>query len=207
MNYRRIYDQIIERAKYENREKRDGVYYEAHHVIPKCLGGKGRVTQYKTHPNVVLLTAKEHYICHRLLCEIHPNNDSILYAYWYMCNVKAPNQKRTYTISMKEYERIRTQYSEMISKRYTGRIPWNVGLTKETDERIKKYGSSKRWNTGLKKGDSETLDRIHTLKMKRVKDLRTNIEYNSISDAARNLNTNGRHLVYKFLKDGTFQYI
>ena len=26
------------------------------------------------------------------------------------------------------------------SKRMIGRIPWNKGLTKETDERIKKYG-------------------------------------------------------------------
>lgn len=207
MNYQKIHDRIIENAKAENREKKEGVYYEAHHIIPKCLGGKGSVTQYKTHSNIVLLTAKEHYICHKLLCEIYPDNDNIFYAYWYMCNVEAPNQNRTYKISMKEYERARIQYSQTISKRYKGRIPWNVGLTKETDERVKKYGEAKKWNSGLKKGDNETLDRIHALKMKRVKDLRTNIEYESVSEAARNLNTNGHHLVYKFLKDGTFQYI
>jgi hypothetical protein len=206
MNYQKIHDQIIERAKLENREKNNGIYYEAHHIIPLCLGGTGRVTQYKTHPNVVLLTAKEHYICHKLLCEIYPNNDNIFHAYWYMCNVKAPNQNRSYTISMKEYERIRTQYSQIISKRYKGRIPWNAGLTKETDKRVKKYGEAKKWNDGLKKGDNATLDRIHSLKMKKVKDLRTNIEYESISDGARNLNIS-RNSIHKFLKCGTFKYI
>jgi hypothetical protein len=207
MNYQKIYDQIIERARLENREKNNGIYYEAHHIIPLCLGGTGRVTQHKTHINVVLLTAKEHYISHKILCEIHPNNDNIFYAYWYMCNVKAPNQSRNYTISMKEYERIRIQYSQIISKRYKGRIPWNAGLTKETDERVKKYGNAKKWNTGLKKGDNKILDRIHSVNMKKVKDLRSNIEYESISDATRNLNMTSRYSIYKFLKEGIFQYI
>lgn len=206
MNYQKIYDQIIEKAKIENRHKEIGVYYEAHHIIPKCLGGTGLVTQYKTHSNIVLLTAKEHYICHKLLCEIYPNNDNIFYAYWYMCNVKAPNQKRIYTISVREYERIRTQYSEIISKRYRGRIPWNLGLTKENDERVKKYSKVKRWNDGLKKGSNETLDRIHALKMKKVKDLKTNIEYNSVTEAASILNIT-RNSIYKFLKNGIFEYI
>jgi len=206
MNYQKIHDQIIQKAKSENREKKNGVYYEAHHIIPKCLGGKGLVTQYKTHSNIILLTAKEHYICHKLLCEIYPDNDNIFYAYWYMCNVKAPNQKRIYTLSMNEYERARIQYSEIISKRYKNRIPWNAGLTKDTDERVKKNNIGKKWNTGLKKGDNETLDRIHALKMKKVKDLRNNTEYNSITESANILNVS-RNLIYKFLKCGIFEYI
>lgn len=62
MNYQRIYDQIIERAKCENRDKGGEIYYEAHHILPKCLGGEGHETQWKFHPNIVLLTAKEHFI-------------------------------------------------------------------------------------------------------------------------------------------------
>jgi hypothetical protein len=206
VDYRKIYNAICENAKNENRTKRSGIYYEAHHIIPRCLGGKGNCTAYKTHPNVVLLTAKEHYICHRLLCEIYPNNDNIFYAYWYMCNVKAPNQKRYYTISMREYERVRIQYSNMISKRYKGRVVWNVGLTKDTDERVKKYGQTKRWNSGLKKGENEVLDRIHLGNMRKVKDLRTNIEYASITEAI-NILKKSRGLIYKLLKNGIFEYI
>jgi hypothetical protein len=86
------------------------------------------------------------------------------------------------------------------------RIPWNKGLTKDIDNRVKKYSEVKRWNTGLKKGDSEILDRIHLLKMKKIKDLKTNIEYISMTEACNKLNLS-RHRIYKFLKEGTFKYI
>jgi len=56
MNYQKIYDQIIERAK--NR-KLEG-YKEKHHIIPKCLGGPDNKE------NLVELTAREHFLCHLL---------------------------------------------------------------------------------------------------------------------------------------------
>ena len=42
MNYHRIHDQIIERAKSENRQKGGDVYYEQHHIIPRCMGGNNK---------------------------------------------------------------------------------------------------------------------------------------------------------------------
>ena len=36
-------------------------YTESHHIIPKSLGGSNNPD------NLINLTAKEHYICHRLL--------------------------------------------------------------------------------------------------------------------------------------------
>ena len=36
MNYQKIYDSLIERAR--QRELKN-VYFEKHHVIPKCMGG------------------------------------------------------------------------------------------------------------------------------------------------------------------------
>ena len=77
MNYQRIYDQIIEQAKSEKREKGKGVYYEAHHIVPKCMGGLGKTTQWSFHPNIILLKAKEHFICHRILCLLYPDNDKL----------------------------------------------------------------------------------------------------------------------------------
>jgi hypothetical protein len=41
MDYNKLYNKIIERAKSENRKKKQGIQYEAHHIIPKCLGGTG----------------------------------------------------------------------------------------------------------------------------------------------------------------------
>ena len=43
------------------RRKGDGNYYESHHIIPKWMGGSNKKE------NLVLLTAREHYICHYLL--------------------------------------------------------------------------------------------------------------------------------------------
>ena len=80
MNHQKIYDNIIKKAKLEKRKKLkkhniNFKYYENHHILPKCLGG----LDYKE--NLVLLTFKEHYICHKLLMYIYPKNLSIIYAF------------------------------------------------------------------------------------------------------------------------------
>lgn len=66
MNYEKIYNQLISRGK--NRNHVDG-YSETHHIVPKSLGG------HKTNPeNLVLLTAREHFIAHFLLAKIYGGN-------------------------------------------------------------------------------------------------------------------------------------
>ena len=88
MNYQRIYDAIIEKARLENRKKRNGTYYESHHIIPKCLGGSDE--EY----NRVLLTAKEHYVCHKLLIKIYPDNYHIELAFVMMAlNISTTHQR------------------------------------------------------------------------------------------------------------------
>lgn len=58
MNYKQIYDSIIRIAQQSIRSKQDQeIYYEGHHVVPKCLNGSNNKD------NIVLLTAKEHFIC------------------------------------------------------------------------------------------------------------------------------------------------
>lgn len=42
-------------------------YIERHHIIPRSLGGND------TSNNIVKLTAREHFVCHRLLAKIFPN--------------------------------------------------------------------------------------------------------------------------------------
>ena len=39
MNYASVYERLIDRAKSECRVRSIGTYYEAHHIIPKCMGG------------------------------------------------------------------------------------------------------------------------------------------------------------------------
>ena len=94
MDYQKIYNQIIERARSENRKKYKGEYYESHHIVPKCLGGDGTVKQWRSHPNIILLTARDHFLCHWLLHNLHPNNKELTMSFWSMCVLKNDKQKR-----------------------------------------------------------------------------------------------------------------
>ena len=39
MNHQKIYDNLIKKVKSEYRVKYKGIYYENHHIIPRCLSG------------------------------------------------------------------------------------------------------------------------------------------------------------------------
>ena len=65
MNYLNVYNNLINKVKSEGRIKSGGLYYECHHIIPKCLGGNN------LKDNLVLLTAREHFIAHKLLAKIN----------------------------------------------------------------------------------------------------------------------------------------
>jgi hypothetical protein len=55
--YTKTYYQIINRAKYRTKPTE---YTEKHHIIPKCSGGV----------ETVVLTFKEHWVCHHLLLKM-----------------------------------------------------------------------------------------------------------------------------------------
>jgi hypothetical protein len=120
MNYERIYNAIISKSRSENRKRDKGIYYEGHHIIPKCLGGEG-ISSYRNHPNIILLTAKEHYICHRLLCEIYPNNNKLRIALWAMINGLG-NSKKRYIPSGRIYAIIKEESIEKMSKEKLGKV-------------------------------------------------------------------------------------
>lgn len=119
MNYKKIYNSIIKKAKNSSRYKTDKfkldyVYYEAHHIIPKCLGGQGLCSEWKYHENIVLLTPKEHFICHLLLTKIYPNNNLLIFALWMMCNTtKTKTGQSRYVPSSKLYEDIKIKKSKL----------------------------------------------------------------------------------------------
>ena len=101
MDYHKIYNQIITKAK--NRYI-DG-YIEYHHVVPKCLGGED------SKENLVALTAREHFICHQLLCEIYPNESKLKHALFLMSNGKQKKKDKQYKISSRTYQRLKLEYS------------------------------------------------------------------------------------------------
>lgn len=102
MNYSLIYQKIISNANTEYRLRHKGIYYENHHIIPRCMGGGDEKD------NLVLLTAKEHFIVHKLLTYIYPNNRKIVHAFSLMVYMN----KRKYKISSREYSYVRKLYNE-----------------------------------------------------------------------------------------------
>ena len=99
MNHRKIYESIIENAKSKNRKKLkknhpNYIYYENHHILPVCLSGNNEKN------NLVLLTAREHFICHKLLTYIYKGNRKIACAFHKM---SFGNHNDKYKISSKDY--------------------------------------------------------------------------------------------------------
>lgn len=77
MNYTAIYERLIAKAK----DRVIAEYTEAHHILPKCMGGDDGKD------NLVNLTPEEHYVAHQLLCKMHPNNGALAKAAQMMtCN-------------------------------------------------------------------------------------------------------------------------
>lgn len=118
MNYQRIYDQIIDRAK----ERKLQGYKEKHHIVPKCMGGSNEKV------NLVELTAREHFLCHWMLCRIYPENRKLGHAFWFMSKQNAPTQQRDYVVSSRTY-------AEAVS---------NLKFTEEHKEKIRKTRVGKK---------------------------------------------------------------
>ncbi len=115
MNYQKIYDSIIARAISEDRHKiankncKGYVYYEEHHIKPRCIGGLD------TKENLVLLTGREHFLCHKLLAYIYDKNVKIIYAYLLMTK----NPYGLYNVSSRDYARAKQMYRELPSSEKT----------------------------------------------------------------------------------------
>lgn len=102
--YKRIYFQLIDRALSEERIRSIDIYYENHHILPRCLGGLNNTE------NLVLLTAREHFIAHHLLIKVN-NSKKLKFAFWAMCNqTSSPDNIRDYNVSSRTFETARNNF-------------------------------------------------------------------------------------------------
>ncbi len=126
MDYFKIYEDLINKALKENRKKRkrdhkDYVYYEKHHIVPRCLGGKDKKE------NLVLLTAREHFVAHKLLAEVFPDERGLVYSLWMLTTKVSFENRRNYIVSSKEYERFKNEFSKLLSVKNKGEGNPNFG--------------------------------------------------------------------------------
>ncbi len=153
MNYKRIYDLIIERAK----ERLLTGYYEKHHIIPRCMNGTDDLE------NIVSLTAKEHYIVHRLLIKIYPENKKLICAFWMMCN---GSKKCRIPPSPKAYEEAKILFSKYLKNR----VPTFKGKhhSEETKKKISISKKGQDFWTGRKHSEESKIKQSISAKNRNI---------------------------------------
>jgi hypothetical protein len=111
VDYKLHYKKLIETRFHRNLD--DGVYYEKHHIIPRCLGGTN------SPQNLIYLTAREHYIAHWLLYRIKPHSNGLSYAFWVMNWPGTTKMNREIRISSRMFEEGRTAMRTANSRKMT----------------------------------------------------------------------------------------
>ena len=182
MDYQKIYNQITERAKIRKLEG----YKEKHHIIPKCLGGSN------DKENLVELTAREHFLCHKLLCKIYPNETKLWYALWLMAIGKnRQSNLSSYKISSRSYEQTKLEFIEKIKG--TSK-PSNKGRKVTWGDKISKSLKGKSKPEGFLKDSSKLKGRLINNKpiLQYTKNGEFIKEWNSAREAERyyNLSSN-----------------
>lgn len=108
MDCQKLYTDIVRKRKEIPSEEE---YTEKHHIVPRCLGGSDEKE------NLVVLSAKEHFICHLLLVKIQQKGSieyfKMLNAFIMMncqstCGQKRYFSSRIYSALKKEYSKYRS---------------------------------------------------------------------------------------------------
>ena len=125
--YSRWYVSIISQALTRIHVK--GSYAERHHILPTCLGGSDEKS------NIVKLSAKEHFVCHRLLTKMTTGMNRCRMANAvYRLTHRSKLHKETVKISSGLYERLKIDRSLAMSMLLRGRAPYK--MTDETRHRM-----------------------------------------------------------------------
>lgn len=151
MNYQKIYDDIIYKRHQLERLSKKTVQCETHHIKPKSLNGPN------TFDNLVNLTLREHYICHRLLVKImlqkygkqSKEYFKMLHALIRMSNYKKYKNFRSSRI----YESIRKDFIQCVSYNISI-INKGRKLSNERKLQNKIDSSRRRWMCNKKLNES-----------------------------------------------------
>lgn len=131
--YTTWYFSIINNA----REKERTGYTEKHHIVPKSIGGENNTG------NLVMLTAREHFICHWLLTKMVKNKKQ-KYQMWnaFSCMLyRENNNQKRYRVSSRTFENLKTNNSRLKSEMWIGKNNPMYGKT-HTDEAKEKISKT-----------------------------------------------------------------
>lgn len=111
--YTKWYYNIVNNAKSRISEE----YSEKHHIIPKSLGGSNHIE------NLVLLSAREHFICHWLLTKMVVGTKE-KYQMWnaFSCMLYRENgNQQRYKINSRAFDLIKKQGALIKSAKWSGK--------------------------------------------------------------------------------------
>lgn len=133
--YTRWYYNIVNKAK----ERTISGYCEKHHIIPKSLGGDNQKN------NIVHLTAREHFICHKLLVKMVKSQKK--YKMMEAVAIFSNNKNRKISMRSRDIELIRKYNAECSSIRNKGNQYYKKRKpdSKELLELRSKNASASRW--------------------------------------------------------------
>lgn len=123
--YSKTYFKIVNHPRVASRRKGDS-YYERHHIIPRCLGGNNSVD------NLVLLTAREHFLCHYLLTKMSPE-PKLVYALHRMTHSGDMHQRYRSRL----YATARERFGEAIADLHRKRFSRDPGLRQKVSDQFR----------------------------------------------------------------------
>ncbi len=167
MNYQKNYYDYLAHVKTLGREKGCGIYYEAHHILPRALGGGN------SKENLVLLTAREHFLAHYLLTKFTEGRalHSMLAAFVHMTgNAQATSAKgycnaRLYSRQRAIFVALQSEFSKNRSANYklANGSHWNSGPSGPNP--LKATARGKHWYINTATGLPELLFEHETTTM------------------------------------------
>lgn len=187
MNYRAIYTSLVFSARAKHRIKSSEEYFEEHHIFPRSL-----FPQYKKNKhNLVLLTAREHYIAHKLLCKIWPSR--AMYAAIWQMSIKSKRLDSPYEriVSARDYEAAKKLFVAELTANHWGMD--FVEFNKRPERREKSREScNKNWdNSSFRQKMRKMVDNKFCSK---VKCTTTGQIFDSITAAKEYFKQNNLHI-------------
>jgi len=189
MNYKRIYNQIIENRKSNPLDVDD--YGEVHHIIPKSLGGRD------TTENLIRLSAREHFICHLLLSEMYDEGSNE----WYKMNhaflmMKCSSENQSRYMNSRLYELKRKDFSKVMSNSQSGKGNSQYGKPRK-DETKRKIREALKYD-GLTKRELRDLE---SKIRKETKEDNNKKYYKSLFEKFKNSNCSS---IREFVRNGFY---
>lgn len=156
MNYEKNYYDYINYVKTLNRKRGDGNYYELHHIKPKSIFPELK----KDKSNLVLLTAREHFLAHYLLCKIYsngPNYYKMLCAFQRMTKNTSKVGNLLY-MNSRLFEKMKIELSKQKSE-FSKRMMSDPEMKKRITEKMHQWNRDhpRQWTDEQKLQISESL--------------------------------------------------